>query len=94
MYHETAKITAARGLSQDVFVKEHIKRLSKRSNARGFFAIFRDITAIAAIGYTSMRCDNILIYLASAWLIGAFQFAMSECLVHEAAHWNLFRSRR
>jgi fatty acid desaturase len=88
------KIDARTDVKDVSYLPSEIKILSRRSNLRGIFAILRDIIAIAAIAYINIRTEFWQIYIPSIWAIGAFQFAMSECLVHEAAHWNLFRSRR
>ncbi|MGA7315908.1 MAG: fatty acid desaturase [Silvibacterium sp.] len=66
----------------------------RRSNLRGFLAIARDWLAIAALIYIGIRVHRWLLYPILAWLIGTFQFALSESLLHEASHWNLFQTRR
>ncbi|ATB40900.1 fatty acid desaturase [Cystobacter fuscus] len=65
----------------------------QRSNLRGFLAIGRDWAAIAAVITVALWLDRWYLYPVAAWLIGAFQFALSEALLHEASHYNLFRKR-
>ncbi|HYR08284.1 MAG TPA: fatty acid desaturase [Longimicrobium sp.] len=69
------------------------KEFVERSNLRGFLAIARDWTAIVAIIAASEWLDSPVFYVAAVWLIGSFQFALSEALMHEASHYNLFRTR-
>ena len=64
-----------------------------RSNARAWLAIARDWLAIALLIYAGVRIHSWLLYPVLAWLIGSFQFALSESLLHEASHYNLFRTR-
>lgn len=71
----------------------HPKEFVERSNLRGFLAIGRNWMAIAAVIAFSLWADNWIVYLVSVWVIGSFQFALSEALLHEASHYNLFRTR-
>jgi len=65
------------------------------NNYRGALVIFRDYTAISIIIAINLYFkDNLLLHLISIWLIGAFQFAISECLLHETSHYALFGSRK
>jgi fatty acid desaturase len=70
------------------------KDFVKRSNIRGGLAIAQDWLAIVVLIYSSIRIHSWLLYPLAAWLIGTFQFALSESLLHEAAHYNLFKVRR
>ncbi len=63
------------------------------SNLRGWAALGRDWGAIVLISWASVRLHSIPAYLAAVALIGAFQFAIGECLLHEASHFHLFRTR-
>ncbi len=63
------------------------------SNWPGCFALGRDWGAIVLLAYLGVRSGNLLVYLAVVWLIGSFQFAIGECLLHEASHYHLFRNR-
>ena len=65
-----------------------------RSNLRGAFALSLDWAIIAATISISVWLDNIFVYLMSVWVIGSFQFAIGESLLHEASHYNLFRTRK
>ncbi|MFN9174137.1 MAG: fatty acid desaturase family protein [Synechocystis sp.] len=62
----------------------------ERNNLKAFREILRDWLAIALIITFSIWANNLFVYLVSVWLIGIFQFALGESLVHEAVHYNLF----
>lgn len=71
-----------------------------RSNLKGLWVILRDYSLIFLIIFINIKFQkhfplylSVAFYLLSCWLIGAFQFAISECLLHEASHYNLFRTR-
>jgi fatty acid desaturase len=66
---------------------------ARASDWRGAAALARDWGAIAALAWLGRRVPGPLAYVAIVWLIGAFQFAIGECLLHEASHYNLFRTR-
>ncbi|MBI3563756.1 MAG: fatty acid desaturase [Elusimicrobia bacterium] len=63
------------------------------SDRRGALALARDWGAIVLIAWASERIGGWPVYIAAAWLIGAFQFAIGEALLHEASHFHLFRTR-
>lgn len=63
------------------------------SNTRGGLALARDWGAIVLIAAASQRLGGPVAYLAAVVLIGAFQFALGEALIHEASHYHLFRTR-
>lgn len=65
----------------------------ERNNLKGIMAITRDWLAIVLIIAFSIWADNIFVYFISIWLIGAFQLALGESLVHEAIHLNLFAEK-
>ena len=67
--------------------------LDRGSDLRGWLALIRDWGAIVAIAVLSERAGTWWAYLAALWAIGAFQFAIGECLLHEASHMHLFRTR-
>jgi fatty acid desaturase len=69
------------------------KDFVERSDFRGFLAIARDWAAITSIIALALQLDSWLFYPLAVWLIGCFQFALSEALLHEASHHNLFRRR-
>lgn len=64
-----------------------------RSNLRGIRAITLDCLSIAFLISIGLYLDDWRVWLILAWPIGLFQFALGECLTHEASHYNLFRSR-
>ncbi len=63
------------------------------SNTRGWLALARDWGAILLIAAASRRVGGAAAYAAAVALIGAFQFALGEALIHEASHYHLFRTR-
>lgn len=65
-----------------------------RSNLRGFFALFVDWGIIVTTISLSVWLNNFFVYLFSVWIIGSFQFAIGESLLHEASHHNLFRTKK
>jgi fatty acid desaturase len=65
-----------------------------RNNTKALFALLRDWSAIALIVWLNTVYPSIYLYLPSIWLIGAFQFALSESMLHEAAHHNLFAQKQ
>jgi fatty acid desaturase len=66
----------------------------ERSPWRGAAALVRDWAAIVAVAALSVRADSAWVYLVCAWVIGAFQFAIGESLLHEAAHGMLFPRKK
>ena len=69
------------------------KRIEIGSDWRGLAALARDWGAIVLIAWASERIGGWPAYVAAVMLIGAFQFAIGECLLHEASHFHLFRTR-
>ena len=63
----------------------------ERSNVRGFLVIIRDWGIIFGVMSFSIWAENIFVYISSIILIGCMQFAISESLMHEATHGNLFK---
>lgn len=70
---------------------EDMARLRQRNGWLSFAAILRDWFVIVGVAALSVRVDNWAFYLAAVWVIGFFQFALGEAMLHEAAHYNLFR---
>jgi len=66
----------------------------ERSNFRGFLALGRDWAAIIVTALFSLWADNFFVYLACVWIIGTFQYAIGEVLLHEASHYNLFKNKK
>ncbi|MCW3465325.1 fatty acid desaturase family protein [Chitinophaga nivalis] len=52
--------------------------------------IARDWIAIVLIAALNIRYPSIWLYIPSVWLIGAFQFALGESMLHDASHHTLF----
>ncbi len=70
------------------------KDFIERNTFRGLWAVVRDWLIIAAAIAVSLFADHWLVWLASVWVIGVMQFALAEAVLHEASHYNLFRSRQ
>src|SRR5437660_2539375 len=70
------------------------KDFVERDSIRGWLALLRDWSAIILVSALSIRADSLIIYALSVWAIGYFQFAIGEALLHEASHYNLFRTKR
>lgn len=68
-------------------------RADRGSDLRGWLALARDWGAIVLIAWAAERSGGAVVYAAAVLLIGAFQFAIGECLLHEASHFHLFRTR-
>lgn len=66
----------------------------ERSNAKGFFVIIRDWSIIFGVISFSIWTENFFVYITSTILIGCMQFALSESLMHEACHGNLFKNNK
>ncbi|WP_224248821.1 fatty acid desaturase family protein [Hyalangium gracile] len=67
--------------------------LITRSNLRGAVALFGDWFLIISAAAFSIWADHILAYLFSVCVIGTIQFSLRETVLHEAVHYNLFRTR-
>ncbi|MCF4968511.1 fatty acid desaturase family protein [Nostoc sp. CMAA1605] len=65
----------------------------ERNNIKSLLALLRDWIAILLIIAFSIWSDNIVVYLVSIWIIGLFQFALGEAMLHEAVHDNLFTEK-
>ncbi|MDT5062240.1 MAG: hypothetical protein QOH63_2699 [Acidobacteriota bacterium] len=70
------------------------KDFVERNSIRGGLALFRDWSAIILVSVFSIRENNFIVYALSVWVIGYFQFAIGEALLHEASHYNLFRKKQ
>ena len=66
----------------------------ERSNLRGSLVLFVDWGAIFGTIAISIWLDNWIVYLASIFVIGSFQFSIGEVLFHEASHYNLFKTKK
>ncbi len=63
------------------------------SDWRGALALARDWSAILLAAWAAERLGGPWAYAAAVAVIGAFQFAIGEALLHEASHYHLFGSR-
>ena len=66
----------------------------ERSNLRGFAVLLFDWAAIFGVIALSIWINNWVVYLISVWVIGSFQYAIGESLLHEASHYNLFKTKK
>jgi len=66
----------------------------ERNNLRGFLVLFLDWGAVCGVIAISIWLDNWIVYLISVWAIGSFQYSIGEVLLHEASHYNLFKTKK
>ncbi len=71
-----------------------IKQLTYPNAWRSVLAVVRDWSIIIAVAALSIVLDHWLVYLLAVWVIGVFQFALGEAMLHEASHHNLFKTQR
>ncbi|MEA5470451.1 fatty acid desaturase family protein [Spirulina sp. 06S082] len=64
-----------------------------RSDLKGLLALAKDWGAIFLIAIFSYWVNNLFVSLLAIWFIGCFQVAIGESLLHEASHYNLFKTR-
>ena len=69
------------------------KEFIERNTLRGLRAVCRDWLVIAGAISLSIYIEHWAVWVASVWVIGIMQFALAEAVLHEASHYNLFRSR-
>lgn len=74
-------------------LRKNPKDFVERSNLRGILVLAGDWGAIGLTIAFSLWLDSWFFYPIAVWLIGSFQFALAEALLHEASHYNLFRQR-
>lgn len=67
---------------------------ASRSDWRGALALVKDYVLIIGIAALSESFGGWIAYLLAVWVIGLIQLGLGETLTHEAAHYNLFKSRR
>ena len=73
--------------------RQDVAALARRRGWLSLGAILRDWIAIVGVAALSIRVNHLAFYVVAVWVIGFFQFALSEAMLHEAAHYNLFRRR-
>ena len=66
----------------------------ERSNLRGITVLLFDWSVIFCVIGISIWINNWIVYLISVWVIGSFQYAIGESLLHEASHYNLFKTKK
>ncbi len=69
------------------------KTMTGRDGRRAAIAILRDWAGIVVTIAFAIWIDRPLVTLAALWVIGAFQYALGDALLHEAAHGNLFNRK-
>ena len=70
------------------------KSYIERNTFIGLWAVFRDWLFIFGCVSISIYLNHWLAWLICVWVIGLIQFSLAEAVLHEASHYNLFRSRR
>ena len=70
------------------------KEFIERNTLRGLWAVCRDWIIIAGAVTISIIADHWVVLIATVCVIGIMQFALAEAVLHEASHYNLFRSRK
>lgn len=71
-----------------------IKNFSRVNSWKSILALTRDWSAITLITLVSIKVNHWLFYIPSIYLIGVFQFALCESMLHEAAHYHLFKRKQ
>jgi fatty acid desaturase len=71
-----------------------IKALTQRDGRKATLAILRDWIGIFAAIALSRWADSLAVTIAALWVIGAFQYALGDALLHEGAHGNLFANKK
>lgn len=69
-------------------------QFSHKSTIKGLAILVFDWAMIFVIIAASHAINNFFVYIISVWMIGFFQFAIGEVLLHEAAHNNLFANKK
>lgn len=71
-----------------------IKALTQRDGRKATLAILRDWAGIFAAIAVSRWADSLPVTIVALWVIGAFQYALGDALLHEGAHGNLFADKK
>jgi fatty acid desaturase len=71
-----------------------IKALTQRDGRKASLALLRDWTGIIVAIALARWANNPLVTIAALWVIGAFQYALGDALLHEASHGNLFANKK
>ncbi len=72
---------------------EVVRTLSGPNDGMAFASLALDWGAIAGIAFFCQKNPSWCVYLAGIWIIGIFQYALYDGLIHEAAHYTLFSRR-
>lgn len=59
----------------------------------GLLALAQDYFFITLLVCVALKCGHWLVDLVIIWAIGYIQFGTGEALVHEAAHYNVFKTK-
>lgn len=71
-----------------------IKILTQRDGRKAALAIFRDWAGIFVTIAVARWADSVPVTIVALWVIGAFQYAIGDVLLHEGAHGNLFADKK
>lgn len=71
-----------------------IKILTARNGRKAVLAILRDWAGIFAAIAIAWWAESLPVTLIAVWVIGAFQYALGDALLHEGAHGNLFADKK
>jgi len=66
----------------------------QRSTLRGLAALFRDFGIMALAIAAAILADSVWVSILAVLVVGTFQFAVGEALLHEASHHNLVADRK
>lgn len=75
-------------------------KYKEKNNFYGFYYLFKDYFFILLFIYLfqninfSSSLNYFLGYFVLIWIIGLFQFSLSEVILHEASHYNLFKNHK
>ena len=75
-------------------------KYKEKSNFYGFYYLLKDYFFILLFIYLfqninfSSSLHYFLGYFVLVWFIGLFQFSLSEVMLHEASHFNLFKNHK
>jgi fatty acid desaturase len=72
----------------------HPKNFCDRSTFKGLCAVLRDWIFIFSAASTAIWFDHWWFSILIIWFIGYIQFCLGEALLHEASHYNLFKTRK
>lgn len=89
------RIAGGRGTIEEEGVNGPLRPrdLIERSNLRGALVLLRDWGMIIGLAALGVWAQNVFVTIVCIYFIGVLQFSLRESVLHEAAHYNLFRTR-